>query len=90
MSKEMELMQLPKLSFSDIKRTNLTCPSAFEVEVEEGLLTMSFRRGELKIYLDNKLLLVTDKNSEDISSYLSDEDLFDILNRHGMLSEELK
>ena len=75
-----------KIRKETLKRTNIGFPSEFICETEEGKeVTISYRYGKIKIFLEGTLKEETEKDGFDIGGYLSDEDLMMVLERDGYI-----
>jgi hypothetical protein len=82
-------MALPKIKFSALKRTSLSCPSQWEITLDDGSkIRLHFRHGKLNLFINDKQQLETSKDDFDISGYLSDEDLYTLLAKHEILDEQ--
>jgi hypothetical protein len=77
-----------QVEFSDLKRTNLSCPCVWEGKCVKGkAVKITFRCGKLMIYYKDTFVLQDAKDDFDISAYLSDEELLVILKRNNLIKE---
>ena len=78
-----------KILFESLKRTHLGFPSEWEgkTEDDENVL-ISYRYGEIQIFVDEQLKTKTEKDGFDIGGYLSDEELKLVLIRDKLIKEE--
>ena len=80
------MSDIPKIDFSELKRTNLGFPSEFKINTTR----IHYRYGKITIYVDNIVALETEKYWEDadVGGFLSDEDLYKILKHHDLLIDK--
>jgi len=72
--------------FDSLKRTNTSFPSEWEGKTSENkTIKISYRCGEIKIFMDDELEMITEKDQFDIGGYLSDEELYVVLEREKLL-----
>jgi len=69
-----------KVSLGSLKRTNFAFPSEWEGQtVDKQAVKISYRCGEIKIYVAEKLVETTEKNELDVGGYMEDEELEKVL-----------
>ena len=80
--------QMFKIKFNQLTRTNLGTPSLFEGKLDDGRsVKFHFRYGRLKVFVDEVEMLETCKDEFDVSGYLSDEDLKQLMKKHELLED---
>jgi len=64
-------------------------PSEWEGEtIDSEHIKISYRYGEIKIFLDDVLKVTTDKSDIDVGGYMEDEELKEVLVRDKLVAEE--
>jgi len=75
-----------KLDISKLKRTNFAHPSEWSLQTtNQEPVKISYRCGEIKIFIQNEHVETTSKDEWDIGGYMEDEELIEILKRDGFL-----
>lgn len=77
------MSNLPKIPFDKLKRTSLGFPSEWKFEK----IRIHYRTGKVSIFFEEKLEHLTHKfwDDFDINGYMSDEDLYKILDHDKLL-----
>ena len=71
-----------KISLSSLARTNFSCPSEWDGKTDkQEAVTISYRCGQIKIFVNEVLVETTQKDDLDIAGYMEDEELKKILIR---------
>lgn len=78
-----------KVQKDSIVRTQLTCPCKWvAVCTENKEITMEFRLGVLKVFYEGKLHIEDSNDLLDISSYIEDENMLELLDRNNLLEKD--
>ena len=74
-----------KISLSSLERTNFAHPSEWEGKSDsDEPVKISYRYGEIKIFVNDKHHTTTDKNDLDLGGFMEDEELKQILIRDDL------
>jgi hypothetical protein len=77
-----------KIVKTSLKQTSLTCPSSWEGRLSNKKeIEIHFRRGRLELRCKGEVLVQTERDQFDVSSFMDLDEALAILEKEGVKSE---